>query len=456
MKTMRNMAMAGIFLFTFEAMGQGTAMTPLYNYKLPGYSGANLTAGVWGHVSANGREFALTTYRDPGGVEAVEISPTVAPVTRGFVSGPNSVWHEISSYRTTLYSISQQGNAGLQIINLAPLNTGGNISLVTSMPMNGFNTAHTLFVDSTASPARLYCTYGGAQGVVIYSLANPTAPAQIGLIPGEAHDIYARNNRLYISAQRRGIVEIWNVTNAGAPARVGTISLVNQSRTLGEIGASSSTIAHNSWLSENGQHLFTTEETNGTSIKAWSLANEATPTYVSRIQVAGNVIAHNLYVKGNRLYVGHYSAGIRIIDITNPATMAQVAFHDGSSSSATYGGVWGVYPWFPSGLIIYGDDIAGLYITRPPGSTGIRGAGAIARHEFMMSDKNALRFNLPGSGEYFLSVLNAQGREVFGYRGQGQGLQTLSLENGKLSSGNYVMKLRQNDAVRSGQIALGL
>ena len=326
-------------------------------YNRPGTQSSS--AGIWGWTGTDGREYALLTSRSPGGVMAVEIfdgtNPVVPPKLRGWVpAGHNSIWQEVNTAGNYAYKVSQEGSHGIQIIDLAPLNQGQDINKVKDFVANGISVNHTVFCDTTVVPHRLFVTRGTAAGVRIFSLADPVNPVQIGDIPGEAHDIFARGNRLYISTQSRHTVQIWNIATPANPVQEGTIEL------------GTGTIAHNAWPTEDNTHLFTTEEIASKPVKAYSLANVQNPAKVSEYRGVGTgtVIAHNVFVKGRFLYIGFYTAGLRIWDISNPAAMSEVAFHRPSTASGLYDGSWGVYPWFKSGLIIHGDDRQGLFVVR--------------------------------------------------------------------------------------------
>jgi len=79
-------------------------------------------------------------------------------------------------------------------------------------------------------------------------------------------------------------------------------------------------------------------------------------------------IDHNGYVKGNKFYLANYSAGIRIIDISDIASksMTEIGFFDTfpSSDSASFSGAWNVYPYFESGHIVISDTNAGFILVK--------------------------------------------------------------------------------------------
>jgi choice-of-anchor B domain-containing protein len=83
---------------------------------------------------------------------------------------------------------------------------------------------------------------------------------------------------------------------------------------------------------------------------------------------ASAAIDHNGYIKDNLFYLASYSAGLRIIDITNISnnTINEVGFFDTypPDNSTSFHGAWSVYPYLPSGNIIISDIEGGLFIIR--------------------------------------------------------------------------------------------
>jgi hypothetical protein len=77
-------------------------------------------------------------------------------------------------------------------------------------------------------------------------------------------------------------------------------------------------------------------------------------------------IVHNVEIYGNWALVAHYTAGIRLINITNPALPVEAAWYDSypSNNGSTFNGCWGVY-MFASKKIIASDMQSGLVVVKP-------------------------------------------------------------------------------------------
>jgi choice-of-anchor B domain-containing protein len=397
------------------------------------------------------------TIDTPGGLSIVDISTPTAPKEAAFIPGVNSNWQEVTSYRNYAYKVHQLGNVGLQIINLGPLNTGGTPTLVSNFTKY-FTNAHTIYCDT--ANARLFVAYGSTAGVIILSLANPTDPVELSRITGEAHDMFARGDRLYISTQNRGTVETWNISNVAAPALMGVINLRNVNSGLGE----PSPMAHSCWPSNDNKTLFTFEEVAGSYTKSFNISNPSAPVYLGRFKARPEQqrISHNGYVHGKYLYVAHNNLGLRIWNIDNPAAMKEEGFHTPSTSTALFGGTWGAYPFFPSGLLIHGDRDLGMYVLEPAahlkqvGVTPVKGGKRPeSRFAIRALDNGVLRFQLPRAGGYTLSIYSPAGKELFRHRDPAaSGTQSLALAQEGFSSGNYLLRLRQDHGVFNAAMAL--
>lgn len=420
-------------------------MTQLLKYNPPGTISSS--AGIWGHTDANGREYALFTTRRPGGVTVIDITNPATPAVKGFITSTgNSIWQEIHSFRKTAYKVSQENSDGLQIIDLSPLDRGQNAVQVKSTTQ-WFKTAHTVFVDTTVTPARLFVAYELTAGVMIFTLEDPHNPKLIRQISGETHDMFARGDRLYACNQFKSTVTIWNIANVAttAPVKIGSIDFNQVSPSKGE---PSRGISHNAWPSEDNKYLFTTEETAGTSVKAFDITSfslTSPPRLVGTYIGVKNVIPHNVFIKGSLMYVAHYTAGVRVVDVSDPANMKEVAYHKPSTSTELFGGTWGVYPWFRSGNLIHGDDVQGLFVEKidvMPSSAKERAEKA--RFSITALKDGRIDLHLAESGPYVMSVFAPSGKELFNLPGQGNaGLQTLTVDNGKLARGNYFVRLSQ-------------
>lgn len=438
-------------------------LTVVSSYLRPGTISAS--AGIWGWTGATGKEYALLTSRNPGGISVVDISVPASPSEIVFIpSSGNSIWHELTSYRNHVYKVSQENSDGLQIIDMAPLDQGKPAVKIKNL-LTHFKTAHTVQVDTTVIPARLFVAYESTAGVMIFTLEDPENPKLIRTIVGEAHDMFGRGDRLYVSNQFKSTLTIWNIADVEtiAPLKLAMIDFNAVDSGLGEPGKS---ISHNAWPSDDNRVLFTTEETAGTTIKSWDLADISLsnpPRLLGTWIGVEGVIGHNVYVRGNLLFVGHYTAGMRVVDVSDPVHMTEVAFHSPSASTQLYGGTWGVYPWFKSGHIIHGDDVLGLLVTKLDSSimaldvSAERAQAGKANGLVLRSlGEGILGMRLSQAGPFAMSIHSTTGKLLFNLTGNSGKAETrINLRDKGLSHGNYMLQVRQGGRILNSTLPLG-
>jgi choice-of-anchor B domain-containing protein len=108
----------------------------------------------------------------------------------------------------------------------------------------------------------------------------------------------------------------------------------------------------------------------------WDLEDLENPEMTGTFDSPAASIDHNLFVKGNRVYQAHYTAGIRVLAIEideNGLSLSEVAHMDTeprlpnnhmNHNLNIFVGPWGVFPFFDSGTIIASDGLNGLIITK--------------------------------------------------------------------------------------------
>jgi hypothetical protein len=184
--------------------------------------------------------------------------------------------------------------------------------------------------------------------VDIYDLADPENPAYLTTFNQNVyvHDMTARGGYCYIAEGTHNSYSIWDVRDPRHPARVVRWNVA------------SGHFAHNIWPSPTGAYVVTTEEIpEGLPARIWQLHGTAAPTAVAQFK-QGTGTPHNAIWMGNRIYFSHYSEGVAVADVTNPALPSLAARYDTSSASGpALNGCWGVYP-FPDGKTVIGSDIS--------------------------------------------------------------------------------------------------
>ncbi|HMB70494.1 MAG TPA: choice-of-anchor B family protein, partial [bacterium] len=261
---------------------------------------------VWGYVAPGGDEYALLgTF---GGTAVINITAPWAPYETGYFPGPGSTWRDIKTYQHYAY-VTNEDSGGLEILDLSDPENPVRLPAYT-----GFSTAHNLFIDQATARCYIAGSDLGSGGVRILSLANPTAPAEIGSWEDVYfHDVTVQDDVLYGSAINDATLRILNAAN---PA-----SLVP----LATIGGYPQAFTHAAWPTSDGTHVMTTDETAGAACRMWNVATQLqTDLYLPN----PTTVPHNVIIEDELAYISHYTLGVRIVDVTDPAALQELAWHD--------------------------------------------------------------------------------------------------------------------------------
>lgn len=321
---------------------------------------------VWGYA-ANGREYALIGSREFVHILDITDPNNIMEVAR-LNDAPNSssIWRDIKVYGDYAYCVTDvQANDGLQIIDLSNLPVSAEIIYRST---DDFERCHNIFIDTTASPVRLYAfgtnSPAANEGYLAYSLADPTSPALIATVDLTAngqylHDAYVINDTLYGNSEWRGLY-VYDVSDVTAPVELGVLSNYTESG-----------YNHSCWRSANGKYLAMCDETTDRGVKIVDVEDPIDMEVVSVFRstlLAPNLasIAHNPFYLGDSLVVlSYYGDGVQVWDVRNPAAPQRLAYYDTTPAGTGYGdGAWGAYPYLPSGNILVSDEITGLYVVR--------------------------------------------------------------------------------------------
>jgi choice-of-anchor B domain-containing protein len=323
--------------------------TTLFGHIDPASSSGERYSALTGWTAPNGREYGLLG--GPDGTHIIDI--TDSPIKQvAFIPGPHSGWREMKSYRNYGYVVSEGGH-GLQIIDLSKLPASATLVVEDT---SHFRTAHTItqqgsyiYVHGTNPDA------GANGGTMIFDVSiDPTRPKFVGQWTGRyVHDGTIRNDTLYAAAINNGQLDIVYLGKDRANPRLVT--------SISYPGAGT----HNSDLTPDGSYLMTTDEIGTTpkTLKVWDVRDVGNISKVVDWTPVPGEIIHNVHMKGSIAYIAWYSAGTRIVDMSDPLNPAQIGYFDTYPGAANdYVGNWDVYPFFPSGKIIASDMQTGLYV----------------------------------------------------------------------------------------------
>ncbi|HET6347514.1 MAG TPA: choice-of-anchor B family protein [Candidatus Krumholzibacteria bacterium] len=335
------------------AVGHGSAHAAFGDITLVGHLSFPTThriTNVWGYYDhKTHKEYALVG-DDVGGVFIVDVSNPSLPVEISKVTTVPG--RDMKPFGHYMYSCDGTGSgSNSRVTDIS------NPASPVVLP-DKFHSSHTI----TISPrGNLYAQY---VGVTIYDLVNdPTHPDSLYKIDNFGHDSTWRHDRLYDFNWTA--LYIWDVSQPWLPAFVGS----NDDSTIMSY--------HSGDESADGRYLYVCDElavTPTPDIDVFDISDPAAPLRVNSINDPTSRV-HQLYVVGDLMFVGYYTAGFKVFDISNPASPVLADAYDTSpyqdeTGSNIYNGAWNAYPFAPSGIVYVSDHPTGLYLFSVEGHTG--------------------------------------------------------------------------------------
>lgn len=441
------------FVFTQSAFSQlGNSNMRLITNKNDHFT-STLYSAIWGYVDTHGREYAILGC--PNGTAFYDVSDTTNIVECDFLPGVTSSWREMKVFGKYAYIVSEGINSGLQIVNLKYL--PDSVSLITTHFFTGYSTTHTI----SQSGPYLYLSGADYQngGIFILDISvNPAAPVKRGEWETEyVHDCRVVNDTIYSANIFDGNISIINAVNKNNLTTIKTFA------NLPDPGP------HNTALSTNGDYLYVTDEIGGPSarkLKIWNIQDMQNPTLAGTWQPTGipNSVVHNIEIYGNRAVVAHYTAGVRILDITNPTAPVEIAWFDTypSSNANTYEGCWGVF-MFPSGKIIASDRQTGLYVLRVDNLVGGINENNLPNNFSLKQNYpnpfnpvTKIEYSLPQNVYTQIKVYDIVGKEVATLvdKFERAGNHFVTYDAANLPSGIYFYTIKAGDFVQTKKMTL--
>lgn len=337
-----------ISLSTFAQLNMSYVGSYQYNFEL---------SDIWGYASPDGTEYAIVGVEN--GVSIVNLADPANPVEADFIPGPSSIWRDIKTWDHYAYVTNESGQ-GLLVIDLSTLpGTVNSYYWAPNIPGVGtLSNCHNLWIDEFG-----YIYLSGSNlnsgGVVFLDVfSDPWNPAYAGkCLPVYSHDVYVRNNLAYSSEINAGVFTVYDVTNKSNPVALGS-------------QATEAHASHNAWLSDDGNILFTTDETSNGPIGSYNVADPSNIITLDQFRpletLGAGVIPHNVHVWDDFIIISYYTDGCIIVDAARPDNLIEVGNFDTYIPTSTgFNGAWGAYPYLPSGLVLVSDIGNGLYVLEP-------------------------------------------------------------------------------------------
>ncbi|MBL0105977.1 MAG: choice-of-anchor B family protein [Ignavibacteria bacterium] len=411
-------------------------------------------SALWGYTAPNGREYAILGYNR--GTSFIDITDSANIREVDTLSGLTSSWREMKTYSHYAYIVSEATNSKLQIVDLQYL--PDSVSLVATWSYTGYTKTHSI----SQSGNYLYLNGGNAAssvgGVAVVDVSNPVSPVKMGEWNTEyVHDCRVQNDTIWAANVYTGKMSIINASNKSSLQFVRNWQAYPQSAVS----------THNCAFPVTRDYIYTTNEVSSPAgkLNVWDIRDLNNITFVRDWQPTGitTAIVHNIETYGNYAVIAHYTAGIRILNISNPSNPVEVAWYDTypSSNSTNFSGCWGVYK-FSSGKIIGSDISNGLFViktnfimTEIPEEINSNAKDYKLNQNFPnpFNPVTNIKFSLKENSKVSLKIYSIQGKEVadiINDRRDG-GDYEINFDAGKynLNSGVYFYTLNVNNRSNS-------
>jgi choice-of-anchor B domain-containing protein len=305
---------------------------------------------VWGWINpATHIEYALVGDWF-GGFYIVDVSDPMTPFVVTKYTGASAF--DLKVWGTYLYCCD--GNASGRDTRIVDISTPGvPVLLPTKM-----RSCHTI---SISTRGNMFFEYEGVTG---YDLVNnPEDPDSLFHIINQGHDSTPRDDRLYDF--NGGVLNIWDISDPANPVHLGG----DNDPTVGYY--------HGGDESPDRNYLYVCDEfavSPNPDIVIYDISDPTMPTRIGDINDPTSRV-HQLYVSGNLMFVGYYTAGFKVFDITNPAVPVLADTYDTSpfqteNGPDVYSGAYNAYPYTPGGIVYVADHPEGLFLFSVEGHTG--------------------------------------------------------------------------------------
>ena len=332
----------------------------------------------WGWTDPSTQEEYVLMGLD-NGTGFVDISDPVNPILLGKLSTAteSSIWRDIKVYKNYAYVVSEATDHGIQVFDLTRLRgVEAPQSFTADQILRTVPTAHNIVINPESGFAYLVGTsrnnvFNG--GVYFLDLNNTESYRFVGGYGrgGYSHDAQVVNyygpdteytgKEIFLGSNESKLV-IVDVTDKQNPFTISEVSYPNSAYT------------HQGWFDQDQRFFILGDELDESSIGGktrtlvFDLKDLDNPLLYHSYFGTTNAIDHNGYVKGDLFYLANYTAGIRVIDISDleNKNMSEIGFFDTfpNHNSTTFDGAWNVYPFFESGVIAISDINGGLFLIK--------------------------------------------------------------------------------------------
>ncbi|MDY0780646.1 choice-of-anchor B family protein [Tenacibaculum sp. IB213877] len=366
---------------------------PCNNYDLMGHIPVSTLANsmgtpegsdVWGWTDpTNNKEYALVATTNS--TAFVDVSNPTNPIFLGRLdtNAGTNYWRDVKVFNNFAFIVADGvGEHGMQVFDLTRLRNVNNppVNFTADAVYSGVESCHNVVINEDKGVAYLVgCRSTNGGGPIFVDITNPTNPTYLGqhTDDGYSHDaqVITYNGsdsehvgkEIYIGSNENEIL-VLDVTDKSNPVKLSSLNYPQVA------------YAHQGWFTEDHRYFILGDELDeqnfgmNTRTLIFDLQDLENPVLSSTYLGPTAAIDHNGYVAQNNFYIANYTAGMRVLDISNIGassnSMTEIGYFDTypSNNGTSFNGAWSVYPYFPSGNIIINDINGGLFIVRKSGT----------------------------------------------------------------------------------------
>ncbi len=399
---------------------------------------------MWGWEDPfTGKEYILAGRED--GTSFVDVTDPENPIYVGNLASNGTRpewWRDMKVYNNHAYIVADKSAGdGMQIFDLTQLRnfSGAPIQFQSTSLFNGFVSAHNIFINEESGYAYVMGTSGAnCPGLYMVNLSDQLNPEFVGCYIGtgivsssDTHDAQCVNYRGpdadYFGHEICLIANETHLVIADVTDKSNVVSISN-------ISHPSSRYVHQGWLTENQEFFIQNDELDElynnqvttTRTIFWDVKDLDDPVEAIVYNAQTPDVDHNLYVKGDFVYQANYTAGLRILDISDAGNPREVGFFDtsdimlGEVGYDVFGGAWSNYPFLKSGAVAINSALEGLFLVRPTFSTGttVQDSELSANLELTrafpnpFTDDFTVEISVPTDQMVVVSLVNVLGQEI--------------------------------------------